>query len=92
MLLELVLFRALPRRDTKGFAKRLIERFGSFAEVINAPEPRLKEVHGRRRGGHHRIEAGAGGSAAAHAHADHEAAGAFDLEAGARLPARGAEL
>ena len=43
-LLELVLFRALPRRDTKGLAKRLIERFGSFAEVINAPEPRLKEV------------------------------------------------
>ena len=32
------------RVDTKGLAKRLIERFGSFAEVINAPEPRLKEV------------------------------------------------
>ena len=46
MLLELVLFRALPRRDTKGLAKRLLERFGSFAEVINAPEPRLKEVQG----------------------------------------------
>jgi DNA repair protein RadC len=45
-LLELVLFRALPRRDTKGLAKLLIERFGSFAEVINAPEPRLKEVSG----------------------------------------------
>ena len=43
-LLELVLFRALPRRDTKGLAKRLIARFGSFAEVVNAPEPRLKEV------------------------------------------------
>jgi DNA repair protein RadC len=43
-LLELVLFRALPRRDTKALAKRLIERFGSFAEVVNAPEPRLKEV------------------------------------------------
>jgi DNA repair protein RadC len=43
-LLELVLFRALPRRDTKGIAKRLIAHFGSFAEVINAPEPRLKEV------------------------------------------------
>jgi DNA repair protein RadC len=45
-LLELVLFRALPRRDTKGLAKLLIERFGSFAEVINAPETRLKEVQG----------------------------------------------
>lgn len=43
-LLELVLFRALPRRDTKPLAKRLIARFGSFAEVVNAPEPRLKEV------------------------------------------------
>jgi DNA repair protein RadC len=43
-LLELVLFRALPRRDTKELAKRLIARFGSFAEVINAPEARLAEV------------------------------------------------
>jgi DNA repair protein RadC len=45
-LLELILFRALPRRDTKDLAKRLITRFGSFAEVINAPETRLKEVSG----------------------------------------------
>jgi DNA repair protein RadC len=45
-LLELVLFRALPRRDTKGLAKRLIARLGSFAEVVNAPEARLKEVKG----------------------------------------------
>jgi len=43
-LLELVLFRAIPRRDTKDLAKRLIARFGSFAEVINAPEHRLAEV------------------------------------------------
>ena len=43
-LLKLVLFRALPRRDTKGIAKRLLARFGTFAEVINAPEPRLKEL------------------------------------------------
>jgi DNA repair protein RadC len=45
-LLELVLFSAIPRRDTKDIAKRLIARFGSFSEVINAPEPRLKEVDG----------------------------------------------
>ena len=45
-LLELVLFRAIPRRDTKDLAKRLITRFGSFAEVINAPEDRLREVVG----------------------------------------------
>src|SRR5438128_7147347 len=45
-LLELVLFSAIPRRDTKPVAKRLIERFGSFAEVVNAPPERLKEVKG----------------------------------------------
>jgi DNA repair protein RadC len=45
-LLELVLFNAIPRRDTKPIAKRLIERFGSFTEVVNAPPERLKEVKG----------------------------------------------
>lgn len=45
-LLELVLFRAIPRRDTKDLAKRLIARFGSFAEVVNAPGERLKEING----------------------------------------------
>jgi DNA repair protein RadC len=43
-LLELVLFRAIPRRDVKPVAKMLIQRFGSFAEVIAAPPARLKEV------------------------------------------------
>ncbi len=45
-LLELVLFRALPRRDTKPLAKELIAKFGSFTEVLNAPEERLIEVAG----------------------------------------------
>ena len=45
-LLELVLFRALPRRDVKPLAKNLIEKFGSFAEVISAPPTRLAEVEG----------------------------------------------
>jgi DNA repair protein RadC len=45
-LLELILFRAIPRRDTKDLAKRLVARFGSFAEVVNAPDGRLKEVSG----------------------------------------------
>ncbi len=45
-LLEMVLFRAIPRRDTKDLAKQLIARFGSFAEVISAPPERLKEVRG----------------------------------------------
>src|ERR1700728_4649698 len=45
-LLELVLFRALPRRDVKPLAKALIATFGSFAEVISAPVVRLAEVKG----------------------------------------------
>ncbi len=45
-LLELILFRALPRRDTKPLAKELLARFGSFAAVVNAPETRLLEVKG----------------------------------------------
>ena len=47
-LLELILFGAIPRRDTKPLAKALIAKFGSFAEVINAPEERLLEVEGVR--------------------------------------------
>jgi DNA repair protein RadC len=45
-LLELVLFRAFQRQDTKELAKRLIARFGSFAEAINAPDALIKEVAG----------------------------------------------
>lgn len=45
-LLELTLFAAIPRRDTKPLAKALIKRFGSFAEVIAAPRDRLLEVDG----------------------------------------------
>ena len=45
-MLELVLFRAVPRRDVKPLAKDLLARFGSFAEVISAPVERLKEIEG----------------------------------------------
>jgi DNA repair protein RadC len=45
-LLELALFAAIPRRDTKPLAKALLKKFGSFAEVIHAPEARLREVDG----------------------------------------------
>ena len=45
-LLEMALFGALPRRDTKPLAKALIAKFGSFAEVISASRPRLLEVKG----------------------------------------------
>ena len=49
-LLELVLFRAIPRRDVKPLAKALIARFGSFAEAIAAPAQRLAEVEGMTAG------------------------------------------
>ena len=45
-LLELILFRAIPRRDTKPIAKALIKRFGTFSEVLHAPEELLCEVPG----------------------------------------------
>jgi DNA repair protein RadC len=45
-LLELILFRTLPRRDVKPLAKALLSRFGSFAEVIAAPPHLLEEVAG----------------------------------------------
>jgi DNA repair protein RadC len=45
-LLEMVLFRSLPRGDVKPLAKTLLKKFGSFAEVMHAPETRLREVDG----------------------------------------------
>lgn len=45
-LLELVLFRAIPRQDVKPLAKRLLVVFGDFNHVISAPQPRLREVSG----------------------------------------------
>ncbi|AWM87531.1 DNA repair protein RadC [Microvirga sp. 17 mud 1-3] len=45
-LLELVLFRSIPRRDVKPIAKELLKRLGTFAEVLAAPPARLMEVEG----------------------------------------------
>ncbi|PNG26335.1 RadC family protein [Methylocella silvestris] len=45
-LIELILFRAIPRRDVKPLAKALIARFGSFAEVVAARPERLAEIDG----------------------------------------------
>jgi DNA repair protein RadC len=45
-LLELVLFRSIPRRDVKPIAKELMKHFGTFAEVLAAPPARLLEVEG----------------------------------------------
>lgn len=43
-LLELLLFGAKPRGDTKPLAKALIKRFGSLAGVISAPADELQTV------------------------------------------------
>jgi DNA repair protein RadC len=45
-LLEMLLYAASARSDTKPLAKALIAHFGSFAEVVSAPSERLKEVEG----------------------------------------------
>ena len=45
-LLELLLFRAIPRQDVKPLARRLIDPFGDFNGVVSAPAPRLKDVKG----------------------------------------------
>jgi len=45
-VLELLLFRLIPRRDTKPIAKALIERFGTLGGVIGAPIALLQEVKG----------------------------------------------
>ncbi|MDQ0457236.1 DNA repair protein RadC [Rhizobium paknamense] len=45
-VLELILFRLIPRRDTKPIAKALLDRFGTLAGVFNAPLSLLQEVKG----------------------------------------------
>ena len=45
-LLELVLFRAIPRKDVKPLARRMLDTFGDFNRVVTAPTERLKGVEG----------------------------------------------
>lgn len=45
-LLEMLLFNAIPRIDTKPLAKRLLAAFGDLNGVIAAPQARLLEVEG----------------------------------------------
>lgn len=45
-LLELYLFRTLPRGDVKPLAKALIARFGSLPGVLGAPEGELTQCPG----------------------------------------------
>ncbi len=45
-LLELVLFRAIPRRDVKPLARALLDTFGDFSATLSAPRERLAQVEG----------------------------------------------
>ena len=45
-ILELLLFRLIPRRDTKPVAKALLERFGTLSGVLGATPALLQEVNG----------------------------------------------
>lgn len=45
-LLELVLFRAIPRKDVKPLAHMLLEKFGDFNRVLSAPRARLNSIKG----------------------------------------------
>lgn len=45
-VLELLLFYALPRKDTNELARKLLNHFGSISAVLEAPLSELKEVGG----------------------------------------------
>jgi DNA repair protein RadC len=45
-LLELILFRAIPRQDVKPLARALLETFGDFNRVVTAAPARLTAVKG----------------------------------------------
>ena len=45
-VLELVLFRAIPRQDVKPLARALLDTFGDFNRVLSAPIARLQDVKG----------------------------------------------
>jgi DNA repair protein RadC len=45
-LLELLLFRAIPRRDVKPLARLLLDTFGDLNRVVAAPSARLATVPG----------------------------------------------
>ncbi|MFN3954094.1 MAG: RadC family protein [Pararhodobacter sp.] len=45
-LLELLLFRAIPRQDVKPLARRLLETFGDLASIISANPARLAQIEG----------------------------------------------
>jgi len=45
-LLEAILFYAIPRRDVKGLAEKLINEFGTFSAVVQASHTEIAEIIG----------------------------------------------
>ena len=46
-IVELILFLALPRKDVKPLAKKLLEEFGSLNKLLAAPIDHLNEITGK---------------------------------------------
>ena len=68
--LELILFNCIPRRDTNPIAHALLEQFGSFAQVLEAPVEELQKVPGMGEG------------SAAYLHMLHEAGRYYQISKG----------
>jgi DNA repair protein RadC len=49
-MLEVLLYRAVPRKESRRLAKEVMARFGSFADAIAAPSRRLTEIDGMTSG------------------------------------------
>ena len=49
-LLEILLFTALPRQDTKPLAKKLLAKFGNLSAIINASVDELQSLEGTGEG------------------------------------------
>jgi DNA repair protein RadC len=45
-LLELALYRSIPRKDTKPIAKDLIDRFGTISDILAADPSELRKIDG----------------------------------------------
>ena len=45
-MLELILFRAIPRQDVKPLARVLLDELGDFNRVLSAPATRLAQING----------------------------------------------
>ena len=78
-MLEMILFIALPRRDTKPIARELLARFRSFGGVLGAPQMELRASRGCGRGRRGGAQAGASGVAANDATGSEDPAGNFNL-------------